>query len=262
MENVIEQAVERAIVTMRDNLAEPLTIDDMARAAMFSKFHFSRIFRRVTGVSPGRFLSAIRLQEAKHLLVSTSLNVADISLRVGYNSIGTFTSRFTRSVGMSPTTYRRRRGFSAAIPVDESCGAPDSLSGVVEGRVVAPDTARLGFVFVGLFPDPLPEGRPIRCAILPRPGPFLLDTVPEGTWYLLCQSLAADRNATADDALDGDQQIFVGSYGPVTVHRNGIVRDAELRLNPVRAIDPPVLLALLDIRRATLGQMSYDVQAA
>src|SRR4051794_801763 len=111
MESTIEQAVERAIGTMRDNLAEQLTVDDMARSAMFSKFHFSRIFRRVTGVSPGRFLSAIRLQEAKRLLVTTSLNVADISLRVGYTSVGTFSTRFTRSVGLSPTRYRRLGGF-------------------------------------------------------------------------------------------------------------------------------------------------------
>ena len=96
MEESTKQAVDRAISTMRENLGEQLTVDDMARAAMFSKFHFTRIFQRVTGVSPGRFLSALRLQRAKQLLVSTSLNVADISLRVGYNSVGTFSSRFTR----------------------------------------------------------------------------------------------------------------------------------------------------------------------
>src|SRR5215212_10512242 len=67
MEKAIEQAVGRVIETMRENLGEQLTVDDMARTAMFSKFHFSRFFQRVTGVSPGRLLSAMRLQEAKHL---------------------------------------------------------------------------------------------------------------------------------------------------------------------------------------------------
>ena len=73
---------------MRDNIGEELTVDDMARAAMFSKFHFTRVFQRVTGVSPGRFLSAMRLQRAKDLLLTTSMNVADISVHVGYNSVG------------------------------------------------------------------------------------------------------------------------------------------------------------------------------
>jgi AraC family transcriptional regulator len=64
MDAVVLRAVERAVETMRDNLGERLTIDDLARSAMFSKFHFSRVFQRVTGVSPGRFLSAMRLDVA------------------------------------------------------------------------------------------------------------------------------------------------------------------------------------------------------
>lgn len=116
MHDSVEQAVERAIDTMRSNLSEQLTVDDMARAAMFSKFHFTRIFQRVTGISPGRFLSAIRLQEAKRLLTTTRLNVTDISLRVGYNSVGTFSTRFTKSVGLPPTTYRRMGASLLAFP--------------------------------------------------------------------------------------------------------------------------------------------------
>ncbi|MBO4160966.1 MULTISPECIES: helix-turn-helix domain-containing protein [Micromonospora] len=261
MEDVIERAVERAIVTMRDNIAEPLTIDDMARAAMFSKFHFSRIFRRVTGVSPGRFLSAIRLQEAKHLLVSTTLNVADISLRVGYNSVGTFSSRFTRSVGMSPTAYRRYRGFSTRIPQDETRGGSAGRTSTVRGTVTGPDDEDLGFVFVGLFPDPLPEGRPVRCAVLNGAGAFELETVPEGHWYLLVQSVRTDGSPT--DAHDLDpEDIFVGSHGPIIVRRDQAVPPIEMGLKPARSIDPPVLLALLDIRRMALDQVGYRVEAA
>ncbi|MFD0592037.1 helix-turn-helix domain-containing protein [Catellatospora coxensis] len=89
---------------------------------MFSKFHFSRMFQRVTGLSPGRFLSALRLQQAKQLLVTTSFNVSDISLRVGYTSVGTFSTRFTRSVGLSPTIYRRRHGITPrSRPVGRTC---------------------------------------------------------------------------------------------------------------------------------------------
>src|SRR5262245_51420880 len=107
MRDAAEVAVRRVIKAMLENLDDDLTIDDMARIAMFSKFHFSRMFQRVTGVSPGRFLSALRLQRAKQLLLSTSFNIADISHRVGYTSVGTFSSRFTRSVGISPIAYRR-----------------------------------------------------------------------------------------------------------------------------------------------------------
>src|SRR6266536_328180 len=112
MQQTAEKAVERLIDTMRDNLSEQLTVDDMAHCALFSKFHFTRLFERITGVSPGRFLSALRLQEAKRLLTTTGLNVTDISLLVGYNSVGTFSTRFTKSVGLPPTTYRRMGGHT------------------------------------------------------------------------------------------------------------------------------------------------------
>ncbi|AGL16725.1 helix-turn-helix domain-containing protein [Actinoplanes sp. N902-109] len=259
MENTAEKAVERAISTMHDNLAEPLTIDDMARAAMFSKFHFSRIFRRVTGISPGRFLSALRLQEAKRLLTSTSLNVADISLRVGYNSVGTFSSRFTRSVGMPPTTYRRMRGFDGVIPRDTG---RDRATGSVQGRIRAAGTDPLGLVFLGLFPDPLPEGLPAQCTILNGTGTFRLDDVPEGTWYLMSQSVVAAGGTAVDEALSLDHDVHVATSRPLTVRREQVVHGADLTLSPIRAIDPPVLLALLNARVDALHRGHYDALAA
>ncbi|WP_342741561.1 helix-turn-helix transcriptional regulator [Actinokineospora terrae] len=106
MDELAVRAVERAIEDMRGRLAQSLTVEDMARVALFSKFHFSRVFHRHTGVSPARFLSTLRFAEAKRLLATTTLNVADISARVGYRSPGTFSARFKTCVGASPTQYR------------------------------------------------------------------------------------------------------------------------------------------------------------
>lgn len=248
-----EESVSRVITTMRDKLGEQLTVDDMARAAMFSKFHFSRIFQRVTGVSPGRFLSALRLQEAKQLLVTTSLNVTDISLKVGYNSVGTFSSRFTRSVGLSPTTYRRLGGFAPEITVDGRDWDPSEASGTVIGRIHPSPAHQPGLVYVGLFPGRIPEGRPIRCTILDRPGPYLLEKVPEGVWYVLSHSIPGDPDHVGTIQLDELPIPFVGSCGPVTIRRDSVVNSADLRLRPARPIDPPVLLALLDVRKASRG---------
>ncbi|MEU9829817.1 AraC family transcriptional regulator [Micromonospora chersina] len=256
-----EEAVRRAIDKMHSNLGEALTIDDMARAAMFSKFHFSRIFRRITGISPGRFLSAARLQEAKNLLLSTSLNVADISLRVGYSSVGTFSSRFSRSVGMSPTVYRRHHGYSTHIPVHPR-GSQAKTSATVEARIVSSSEEAPGPVFVGLFPDPLPEGRPLRCAVLNEPGPFVLQDVPEGTWYLLAQAGFAQTHGPSAAASTAGRQLLVASRGPLVCGRGAIVRADELHLKPSRVFDPPVLLALLEIRRNALEQLQYESRAA
>src|SRR5712692_6429375 len=93
------QAVERAIQTMHTHLHEVLTLEDLASVAYLSPSHFHRVFCRLIGIPPGEFLSALRLQAARRLLVTTSLSVTDICFEVGYTSTGSFTSRFTHLVG-------------------------------------------------------------------------------------------------------------------------------------------------------------------
>ena len=85
---------------------EPLDVSDLAGAAGLSRAHFSRAFRRAFGESPHAYLLSRRLERAAALLRSTDRSVADICLSVGLQSLGSFTTSFTRSYGMSPTAYR------------------------------------------------------------------------------------------------------------------------------------------------------------
>lgn len=241
----VEETVGRVIEAMRENLGEELTLDDLARTAMFSKFHFSRMFQRVTGISPGRFLSAMRLQEAKRLLISTSSSVTEISHLVGYSSVGTFSSRFSNSVGISPSMYRRLGGFTSPV-----CSERKNLKRVamIRGNVWPPSEGACGTIFVGLFPNRVPQGRPITCTILDHPGPYLLENVPLGSWYLLTHSIAADRHEVIRGARDTG--LFVAAHGPMTIRHDTHIPPVDLRLKAKRSLDPPVLLALLDLRSA------------
>jgi AraC-like DNA-binding protein len=85
---------------------EPLSVTDLARAAGLSRAHFSQEFRRAFGESPHVYLLTRRLERAAALLRTTDRSVAEICMMVGLQSIGSFTSSFTRTYGMSPTTYR------------------------------------------------------------------------------------------------------------------------------------------------------------
>ena len=87
---------------------EPLDVDDMARAAGLSRAHFSREFRRAFGESPHQYLLTRRLERAASLLRTTDRSVADICFSVGLQSVGSFTSSFTKTYGVSPTVYRAR----------------------------------------------------------------------------------------------------------------------------------------------------------
>jgi AraC-like DNA-binding protein len=86
--------------------AEPLGVDDLAAAAGLSRAHFSREFRRVFGESPHSYLLTRRLERAAALLRATDRSVAGICFSVGLRSVGSFTTSFTRTYGISPTAYR------------------------------------------------------------------------------------------------------------------------------------------------------------
>ncbi|MBF6049163.1 helix-turn-helix domain-containing protein [Streptomyces sp. NRRL B-1677] len=229
---------------MHEKLAEALSIGDIAESAMCSKFHFSREFQRITGVTPRRFLSALRLQKAKELLLATQLTVAEISQAVGYGSVGTFSSRFASSVGVSPSGYRRQNGF-----IDAPGIVSDGDGGAVKGVVTGPPGADLGLIFLGLFPGRVPEGKPVSCTILRRPGPFEIGNTPPGSWYLIGHSVPA----AANEALTDWQGVHVGHLGPLEVPSRASSQTVEFRLRGMRILDPPVLPALQNIRSAVFA---------
>ena len=88
---------------------EPLDVDDLARAAGLSRAHFSREFRRAFGESPHAYLLTRRLERAAALLRTTDRSVADICFSVGLQSVGSFTTSFTRTYGVLADRLPRRR---------------------------------------------------------------------------------------------------------------------------------------------------------
>nr|WP_199562332.1 helix-turn-helix transcriptional regulator [Micromonospora deserti] len=217
----------------------------MARTAMFSKFHFTRIFQRTTGISPGRFLMVMRLHRAKQLLLSTSLSVTEITHEVGYASVGTFSSRFTSSVGVSPSTFRRLGGVTPQVPIDHR-SVPQPPVTAICGTVHGPQSDPIGddrMVFVGLFRDPVPLGRPVRCTVLDRLGPYRLESPPPGRWYVLAYSTTRDKKSYWRPNPE-EQDALIGSHGPLTICRRPGALDADIQLREITPLDPPVLLAL------------------
>src|SRR5207237_652416 len=79
---------------------------ELADSACMSAFHFSRVFSAVTGISPARFLAALRMAAAKRLLLASERRITEICMDVGYNSLGTFTTLFNEFVGIAPTRFR------------------------------------------------------------------------------------------------------------------------------------------------------------
>jgi len=87
---------------------EPLGVEDLARAAGLSRAHFSRAFRRAFGEAPHAYLLTRRLERAAAQLRNTDRSVTEVCLSVGLVSVGSFTTSFTATYGLSPTAYRAR----------------------------------------------------------------------------------------------------------------------------------------------------------
>lgn len=100
------EAVESAIRFIRENYRRGITVRDAAGVAGFSEAHFSRVFKAQTGCAPYEFVQLCRIDEAKRLLLSTRLSVAEISNWLGYSSEGHFINAFRKKAGVPPGAFR------------------------------------------------------------------------------------------------------------------------------------------------------------
>jgi AraC-like DNA-binding protein len=100
---------------------DPLDVATLARAARLSQAHFSREFRRAFGESPHQYLLTRRLERAAALLRGTDHSVADICFTVGLSSVGSFTTSFGRTYGMTPTAYRAAHPPASSLARVPSC---------------------------------------------------------------------------------------------------------------------------------------------
>ena len=100
------KAVEAAL-WLEDNVAEPVGLEDVARYAGLSPFHFLRLFSKVVGVTPHQYLVRLRLARAAKLLAEESLPVTDVAFDCGFGDLSNFVRTFGRAAGVSPKRFRR-----------------------------------------------------------------------------------------------------------------------------------------------------------
>lgn len=243
------RAVERVITTARERLCEPISLREMSRVAYLSEFHFNRVFHQITGLPPAKFISAMRLDEAKRLLLNTELSITDICFEVGYNSLSTFTRRFTQRVGLGPREFRYLAERTTPASVESLFMHYAELTGratpypAVEG-FVEPAKSGGGPIFVGLFHAHIPQSRPVGGALLTAPGDFRIGPVPDGIYHLLAAALPHLKD-TLGYLLPDSANLSVGAYnGPVIVHQGKTVGRFKISLRPMALTDPPLLVSL------------------
>lgn len=239
------RSVERVLLYMRDHLENEHSSEGLAEVGALSRFHFNRVFRHVTGLPPAHYLTALRIEMAKHRLVFTDETVTDICFDVGYSSLGTFVSRFTQLVGMSPGALRRAARAMAGNDLRLLCG-PDvrprdsALMPAIGGEVVS-DGDPSDVVFVALYDSHLPHSHPKFCAALPGPGYFNFSGVPDGSYMLA----AASINPVVAPVSFLDRGVNArGALAPIEVLGGVPVHDVVLTISSQTTLFPPILAPL------------------
>jgi len=235
--------LERVLSVMRSHPEQTHTTRSLANIAAVSPYHFNRIFRRATGLPPAQYLCALRIEAAKRLLLTTSLHVTDICFDVGYSSLGTFVTRFTQLVGLSPRALRqaaenfRPDHMRRVGELIQDRRSREGFPPVLLAHIDAPPDFE-GVIFVGVFHTLMPHAAPVRCQILDGPGVFELQNVPAGTYYIAAAGFPweADISHLLLDC------VLRGSYGPIVVsHAVNVLPDFPIRKPSLE--DPPILAA-------------------
>jgi len=103
-----EASLRRVQDYIRNRLDQSVTIDELARVAGFSRRHFIRAFQISVGKTPQRYVSALRIRQARRHLIESEQSVTSIARECGFTQVPHFSSNFRRAVGMSPSEFRSR----------------------------------------------------------------------------------------------------------------------------------------------------------
>ncbi len=98
--------IQNAIAFINDNLTEPMTLDDIARAANLSRSHLSAMFRQTTGVSPYEYLLLQRVERSVELLRESKKTILETAQECGFRNLPNFNKTFKKVTGMTPSDYR------------------------------------------------------------------------------------------------------------------------------------------------------------
>ena len=105
-----ETAIQAVCDYIEENLCTQITLEALAALVYLSPFHFARCFKATIGLAPHQYVIARRMELAKRLVLTTTLNVAEIAWSVGYENISHFRRLFTMHIGMTPGEIRRAAG--------------------------------------------------------------------------------------------------------------------------------------------------------
>jgi len=103
---ITKYKLQQVIDYIHQNLAENISLEVLSEQAEISQYHFARLFKEATGFTPYKFVIKCRIERAKDLILHSQSNIAEIALKVGFNSQSNFTQNFKRFTGFTPKQFK------------------------------------------------------------------------------------------------------------------------------------------------------------
>jgi AraC family transcriptional regulator len=98
--------IRRAVEYINQHMDGDLRLEDIAKVANMSKYHFAKVFRQVVGMPPHQYLVRMRVEKARKLLIESEMSITEVANLVGYEDTGQFSEQFLKIVGATPHRYR------------------------------------------------------------------------------------------------------------------------------------------------------------
>jgi AraC family transcriptional regulator len=233
-------AVAQVIRQMKRPVNGTVTLDEWADYALMGKFELIAAFKRLTGIPPKAFHNAEKLEIAKRLLVFESMSVTDACFEIGFESVGSFVSKFSQCVGIPPGNYAREMsaiGFAKAFGAAILGGWPPARTPGQDRTLVFewPAGWDRRCLIAALCQRPYPSGMPATWRFVPpTSGRAVVDANFDG--YCLVASMPVIPRLAE-----------LVNFRPALIGRERLAGDRQeirVRLRAPSIFDPPVTLAV------------------
>lgn len=235
-----EAAVEAVIRQMKRSVNDVVTLDDWADYASLSKYQLMSAFRELTGITPMAFHSAEKLEIAKYLLVFEDMKVTDVCFELGFESLGSFVSKFSIMVGLPPGNYARIMRATNLRDIYASAlanwrGAPAEGEAAAAFTFERPPLTNMEAIVAAVFKRPAPVGYPSAWRFV---APLQRRTTMSGATGGCCLAASVPLAPTLANMVN---------FRPTLVGRSRLARagrETHVSLRAPTVFDPPVTLAI------------------
>lgn len=241
-----------AILTyMKKHASDEITIEEIAAHFGYSKYHFSREFKKLTGFSATDYLSSIRIEQAKQDFLKKQRSITESSFDAGFSSLGTFSTTFAKKTGLSPREYKNQ--VESLYHLTKNYDDNTTSTSYYAEKIQEEDTYQLSvtihypksyqssITFVGLFNSSIPNHKPIVGTALRKKIRHTFTHIPKGEYYLLAcsieKTLSPLRYFVLDDCLRGKAD------RPLQFPKDS-TKEIDVYLREALPEDPPILINL------------------